>query len=233
MPWPSSTTSIRPWPAASIRTSIRDAPASIAFSASSLTTAAGRSTTSPAAIPSSPADGRIAMVWPGASPTSGRGMLSLPGEEFFQRLTRREALEVQLLQLGDNRMIQRQAELRARLRPFERPLAFQLGQHLPGAHDNLTRHAGELRDVDSITPIGPTLNHLVEKDDAFAFFAHLHPKIAQPGKLLAERGQLVIVGGEECQRAKLWGLVQILEDRLRDAHAVVGAGAASDLVEDG
>ncbi len=86
--------------------------------------------------------------------------------------------------------------------------------------------------MDPVTAIGAPLDHLVEEDDAFAFFADLHPKIAQPPKLLAERGQLVIVGGEECQRAKLRGLVQILEDRLRDAHAVVGAGTATDLVED-
>src|SRR4029077_4635963 len=126
---------------------MRDAPASIAFSASSLTTAAGRSTTSPAAMPSATVDGRIAMVRPGSSSTSGRGMLSLPGEEFFQCLTRREALELQLLQLGDNRVIQRQAELRARLRPFERPLTFQLGEYLPGPHHHLAWQAGELGDV--------------------------------------------------------------------------------------
>src|SRR5438128_12494435 len=126
---------------------MRAAPASIAFSTNSLTTAAGRSTTSPAAIPSATVEGRIAIVWPGSSPTSGRGMLSLPGEEFFQRFPWREALEVQLFQFGDHRVIQRQAELRARLRPFQWPLALELGEHLTGAHDDLARQARELGDV--------------------------------------------------------------------------------------
>src|SRR5690606_38042704 len=50
MPTPSSATTTRRIPPSSMRSSIRPAPASIAFSSSSLTTEAGRSTTSPAAI---------------------------------------------------------------------------------------------------------------------------------------------------------------------------------------
>src|SRR5690606_27593626 len=50
MPTPSSRTRISLTPPASISTSIRRAPASSAFSTSSFTTEAGRSTTSPAAI---------------------------------------------------------------------------------------------------------------------------------------------------------------------------------------
>src|SRR6267378_4490106 len=139
IPSPSSTTSITPCPAPSMPTWIRDAPASIAFSTSSLTTAAGRSTTSPAAIPSATAAGRTAIVWPGSRATSGRRMLSLPGVEFFQCLARREALQIQLLQLGDHRVIERQAELRARLGPFQRSLALQLEEHLPRAQHDLAR----------------------------------------------------------------------------------------------
>jgi hypothetical protein len=50
MPSPSSSTRIRPAPPAAMVTAMRRAPASSAFSTSSFTTAAGRSTTSPAAI---------------------------------------------------------------------------------------------------------------------------------------------------------------------------------------
>ena len=50
MPWPSSATAMAPRPACSSVTSMRRAPASRAFSTSSLTTEAGRSTTSPAAM---------------------------------------------------------------------------------------------------------------------------------------------------------------------------------------
>src|SRR5207245_8541237 len=64
------------------------------------------------------------------------------------------------------------------------------------------------------------------------FFADLHSKIAQPRQLLGEGGQLVIVGSEESERAKLRCLVEILEDRLSDTDPVVGAGATTHLVED-
>src|SRR5262245_41142080 len=50
MPEPSSTTRIRPKPPAVAVTSIRDAPASIALPTHSLTTPAGRSASSPAAM---------------------------------------------------------------------------------------------------------------------------------------------------------------------------------------
>ena len=50
MPSPSSLTRIRLFPPSSISTRIARAPASSAFSTSSFTTEAGRSTTSPAAI---------------------------------------------------------------------------------------------------------------------------------------------------------------------------------------
>src|SRR5207247_10018335 len=128
----------QPWPAPSIRTCIRDAPASLAFSTSSVTTAAGRSTTSPAAIPSATAVGRMVMR-AGARPVSARDMLSLPCIELFQRLPWREAFEVELLQLGDHRVVQRQAELRARVRPFQGPLPLELGEHLTRAHHDLPR----------------------------------------------------------------------------------------------
>ena len=61
MPVPSSLTRIVCRPPSSIATSIACAPASSAFSISSLTTDAGRSTTSPAAIWSATALGRTAM----------------------------------------------------------------------------------------------------------------------------------------------------------------------------
>ena len=50
MPQPSSLTAISAWPPSRSTTSIWRAPASIAFSTSSLTAAAGRSMTSPAAM---------------------------------------------------------------------------------------------------------------------------------------------------------------------------------------
>src|SRR5256886_15684687 len=142
MPWPSSTPSIRPWPAAPTRMSIRAAPASMAFSASSLTPAAGRSTTSPAAMPSATAAGRIVIRWPGSTPTSGRDMFPLPGIELFQRLARRKAFQIELLQLGDHRVIERQAQLGAGGRAFQRALSLELGKNLAGGGPRPGRPAG-------------------------------------------------------------------------------------------
>ena len=39
------------------------------------------------------------------------------------------------------------------------------------------------------------------------------------------------MGGEQRQRAQLWSIVQVLENGLRDADAVVGARAAAHLIE--
>src|SRR6266513_2176442 len=231
IPSPSSTTSIRPCPAASMRTWIRDAPASIAFSTSSLTTAAGRSTTSPAAIPSATAAGRIVMR-AGSRPVSVRDMLSLPRVELFQRLARRQALQVELLELGDHRVIQRQTELRARARMFQRPLSLQVGKDLTRSHDHLARKAGKLRDMNAVAAVGAPRHDLMQEDDTLAFFADFHPEVAQPRQPLGQRGQLVVMSCEQRQRAQLWSIVQVLQDRLGDADAVVGAGAAADLIED-
>src|SRR5256884_3005797 len=178
IPSPSSTTSITPWPAASMLIWIRDAPASTAFSTSSLTTAAGRSTTSPAAMPSATAAGRIVMR-AGSRPVSVRDMLTLPGVELFQRLPWRQAFEVELLELGDDRVIQRQAELRARLRPFQRPLPLQLGEHLAGPHHHPARKAGELGDMNPVAAVGTPRPDLVQEDDPLAFPADFHPEVAQ------------------------------------------------------
>src|SRR5437773_553402 len=231
MPWPSSTTSLKPWPAASTRTSIRAAPASIAFSVSSLTTAAGRSTTSPAAMPSATVAGRIVMR-AGSRPVSARDMLSLPRVELLQRLARREALQVELLELGDDRVIQRQAQLRARVRTFQPPLSLQFREDLTRPYHHLPRKADALRHLNAVAAVGAPCHDLVQEDNALAFFAHFHSEVAQPWQPLGQRGQLVVMGCEQSQRAQLWSIVQVLEDRLGDADTVVGAGAAADLIED-
>ncbi|VTR69466.1 hypothetical protein DESC_740205 [Desulfosarcina cetonica] len=62
MPWPLSATRISLRPPCSISTMMRVLPASMAFSTSSLTTEAGRSTTSPAAILLERISGRIRIL---------------------------------------------------------------------------------------------------------------------------------------------------------------------------
>ena len=59
---------------------------------------------------------------------------------------------------------------------------------------------------------------------------HLHVVVPQPRQRLGELGQLVVVRGE--QRPAADRVVQVLGDRPGQRHAVVGARAAADLVED-
>src|SRR5579864_3989823 len=165
MPSPSSTTSIRSWPAPCTRTWMWCAPASIAFSISSLATAAGRSTTSPAAMPSATSAGRTA-IRDASFLVSGGGMLFLPGVELVQRLAWGEPFEIELLQFGHHGMVQRQAELGARLRPFQRSLALELAEHLSRSNHDLPRQAGKLGHLDPVAAVGASRHHLMEKDDA-------------------------------------------------------------------
>src|SRR5260370_17433949 len=101
---------------------------------------------------SAPAADRMVMR-AASRPASVRDMLSLPGVELFQRFARRQALEVELLELGDHRVIQRQAELRTCVRPFERPLAFHLRADLTRTHHHLAWKPGQLADLNPIPPL--------------------------------------------------------------------------------
>ena len=85
--------------------------------------------------------------------------------------------------------------------------------------------------MNAIAAVGTPRHDLVQEDDALAFLADFHPEIAQSRQALRERGQLVVMRREQRQRAQLWSIVQVLENGLRDADPVVGAGAAADLIE--
>src|SRR5581483_5019504 len=94
MPEPSSVTRITPRPPPVATMSMREAPASIAFSTSSLTTLAGRSTTSPAAMRLTRLGGssRIAMTCLGAG--------EIPAGQHFTRFYRRLVERVDTEQVG-------------------------------------------------------------------------------------------------------------------------------------
>lgn len=49
---------------------------------------------------------------------------------------------------------------------------------------------------------------------------------------MGELDELVVVGGEEGLRGESGAVVEVLDDGAGDGHAVVGTGAAADLVED-
>src|SRR5436853_1812566 len=98
MPQPSSATRIRSSPPPSISTSIRRAPASQAFSTSSLTTEAGRSMTSPAAMRATTSAGRTAIGRVAASATAGSVQQHLQLPQLGVGLERVEAQQVERAQ---------------------------------------------------------------------------------------------------------------------------------------
>ena len=71
---------------------------------------------------------------------------------------------------------------------------------------------------------------LVQEDHVALPFLDAHGDVLEPREPGAERGQLVIVGGEE--GAAPVDLVEMLDRRPGDGEAVEGGGAAADLVED-
>src|SRR5947209_19729370 len=152
IPRPSSATSISSRPAPSTRTAIRVAPASTAFSISSLTTAAGRWITSPAAIASA-TSGASTSIRATAGCWSSAGMLTLPGIELVERLLGRQAFQVQLAQLLEQRLLQGEAQLVAGRRLLQGTGPFQLLHDLPGPHAHLARQAGQLGDVNPVAAL--------------------------------------------------------------------------------
>ena len=86
--------------------------------------------------------------------------------------------------------------------------------------------------MDAVTAVGSAFHHLVQEDDALAFFPNLHAEIAEAGQSLGQPGQLVVVRREQRQRLQLRGIVQVLENGLRDAHPVIRAGPSPHLVEE-
>src|SRR5439155_22286374 len=111
-------------------------------------------------------------------------------------------------------------------------LGTEVGEHLTRSDHDLPRQSGQLSDVDAITAVGGARDHLVQEDDALALLADLHPEIRKPRQAVCQRGELVIVRGEECQGLQLRSIMKVLEDGLRDADPVIGARAPTDLIED-
>ena len=70
----------------------------------------------------------------------------------------------------------------------------------------------------------------MQEDDGVVPFPHLHGDAGHGLSAVRQRHHLVIMGGE--QRAALVGLMQMLGRRPGDGQAVIGRGAAPDLIQD-
>ena len=84
--------------------------------------------------------------------------------------------------------------------------------------------------MDAVALVGRPGDDLVQEHDLVLPLAHGHVEVLHAGKRFLQVGQLVVVRGE--QRAAADVLVQVLDHRPGQRHAVVGARAAADLVED-
>ena len=84
-----------------------------------------------------------------------------------------------------------------RLRPAVGP--FQLGQHFAGPRQHRLRQACELGDVDAVGAIGGARDDAIEEDDLVAPFLDLDGGVGGVREAVGERGQLMIVGGEQAR----------------------------------
>ena len=91
---------------------------------------------------------------------------------------------------------------------------------------------GQLRDVDAVAAVGPAGDDLAQEDDFAALLGDGYIHAAHAGQQVRDLHQFVIVRGEERARTAAFVVVQVFDDGAGDGEAVVGAGAASDLVED-
>src|SRR5437879_306867 len=191
MPMPSSTTRMSTVPPSRRSTLTVAAPASSAFSTSSLTAEAGRSTTSPAAI--------LLTRWSG-SRRMGMSLL-LPLMEDVQRLERCEVGQIEARQLRQQRVGPRGSEETqldgvAGVGPQLAGL-LELGQEGLGPRDHRRREPREPRDLDAVASIGAAGLHLVEEHDLVVPLADRDVEVPHGAEPPREPRQLVEVRREQ------------------------------------
>src|SRR5450755_2256077 len=193
MPQPSSATSISFIPPPRTRTAIRVAPASSAFSTSSLTTERGRSMTSPAAI------------WPIVSGSSTRIARTSFTDSLWRHLEQQRLLE-------HRRFGELAAQRRLR---FERRTAVERVGDLLGARDDRRRQPRHARDFDPERPRAAARQDAMRKyRNAVArrVFDRRDVKVRDQRPTVGKRDEFVKVGREEHEGAARFALEQILAD---------------------
>src|SRR2546427_6038485 len=143
---------------------IRRAPASSAFSTSSLTTDAGRSITSPAAIASATSGDSIWITRRRARAWRTSRQLRPQLVELLQRFQGAQGRGIDLLQLLAQRVrghLDRESELK--LGRLERPLSLQLTEDVAGPGDHRRRQSRHRGDVDSVRAVGSSRDNAMEE----------------------------------------------------------------------
>src|SRR5512146_2640615 len=105
---------------------------------------------------------------------------------------------------------------------------FVLGQNFARADDDLGRQAGELGDLDAVAAVGGAGFDSAQENDSAGAFLDRHVVVLHAGELVGEFGELVVMRGKE--RFGAGARVDVFDGGPGDGKAVVGGGAASDLV---
>src|SRR6266849_9719033 len=109
-------------------------------------------------------------------------------------------------------------------------MGFQVDEHFVGAVQDFFGHAGQLSYVNAVTFVGAAGGDLLQEHHSTFALLDQDIVVSQAGKFVSQLSQLVIVRGEERAAADL--IVQIFGNGPSQTHAVVGARAATDLIED-
>src|SRR5512137_680949 len=158
----------------------------------------------------------------------------LEPEERHQRVARTEPLRVQAAQLGNRVGLarvgrRRQVELLLRDRRARHVIAtLEFLEVATGLADNGLWYARESRDLESVALVGGPFLHRVQEYERIAVLGRVEMHVLAGRQFLGEGGQLEVVGGEERVGTDLAADVSCTGPGER--QAVVGAGAAADLV---
>ena len=106
----------------------------------------------------------------------------------------------------------------------------EFGEDFPRARDDGLRQAGQAGDLDAVGPVRPAGPHLVEEDDLVVPFLDRDVEVANAREPIGERGELVVVRGEEHLRASA-AVVELLGHGPGDGEPVEGRGAAPDFIK--
>lgn len=101
-----------------------------------------------------------------------------------------------------------------------------------GAVDDGDRQTGEAGDLDAVAAVGGAGDHSADEDDFVVPLFYRHREIAEAGEVFFELGQLLVMRREERAGAAFGVAVEVLDHGPGDGQAVVGRGAAADLVQD-
>ena len=108
-------------------------------------------------------------------------------------------------------------------------LALQLPQDLPRPLEHRVRQARQLGYLDAVAPVRTAGDDLPQKDDILAPGVDGHVVVPHVGQFLLQRGQLMIMGGEQRLGLQLPGAV--LQHRPGNGHSVECRRTPADLIQ--